>query len=199
MNTKEIIGRTISDILVWSKIEVGGLDEAEVFLQLDKGNIIGIPWDFESENIEKQLKNGSESVFADLSDIPFYHINPERKPIQEVLDAKKKSESSFLGRLKKMLGRSEGIPKEYKVYKTEYRENKLKYLRNQKIVDFLMFEDSDSVGYLELENGYIITATQVSPHGTGMAGLNYFDSLENFEDSCGTNYKRLQSITRVLP
>jgi hypothetical protein len=174
-------------------MEVGGLDEAEVFIQLDNGKIIGIPWAIESENIEKQPKKDSESLFIDLSDIPVYHINPERKTIQEVLDAKKKRESSFLGRMKKVFRLSEGIPNEYKVYKTEYRENKMKYLRNQKIADFLMFDDSDSVGFIELENGYIITETMMTPHGTGMAGLNYFESLKSFEDSCGTDYQRIKN------
>ena len=192
MKTQEIIGRIITDIFVWSKMEVGGLDEAEVSIQLDNGKLIGIPWDFKSENIEKELRTDSETLFSDLSDIPEYHINPEGKTIQEVLDAKKKRESSFLGRLKKAVGLGEGTPKEYKVYKTEYRENKLKFLKNQEIIDFLMFEDSD-VGFIELENGYIITETIMSPHGTGMAGLNYYESLESFEESCGTDYKRIKN------
>ena len=192
MNTKEIIGRTITDILVWSKMEVGGHDEGEVFIQLDNGISIRIPWDFESENIENQPKKNSESLFADLSDIPEYHINPEGKTIQEILNAKKERESTFMGRIKKAVGLSEGIPIEYRPNKTEYSENKLKYLKNQKIVDFLMFDDYDSVGFIELENGYIITETIMSPHGTGMAGLNYYESLKSFEDSCGKDYKRIK-------
>ena len=192
MKTQEIIGRIITDIFVWSKMEVGGLDEAEVSIQLDNGKLIGIPWDFESENIEKELRTDSESLFSDLSDIPVHSVNPEGKTIQEVLDAKNKRESSFLGRLKKAVGLGEGIPIEYKVYKTEYRENKLKFLKNQGIIDFLMFEDSDSVGFIELENGYIITETIMSPHGTGMAGLNYYESLQDFEESCGDEYKRMK-------
>ena len=193
MNTQEILGRTISNIFVWSKMEVGGLDEVEVSIQLDNGKVIGIPWNFESERIEKELRKDSESLFSDLSDIPEYHINLEGKSIQEVLDAKKKRESSFFGRIKKVFGLDEGIPKEYRVYKTEYRETKLKHLKNQKIKDFLMFDDSDSVGFIELENGFIITETRMSPHGTGMAGLNYYESLESFEESCGTDYKRIKN------
>lgn len=190
MNMQEIIGRTIIDIFVWSKMEVGGLDQAEVSIQLDNGKIIGIPWDFESENIEKELRAHSDSLFSDLSDIPVHSINPEGKTIQEVLDIKKKREDSFFGRFKKVTRREEGIPKEYQVYKTEYRENTLKYLRDQKIVNFLMFEDYDSVGFLELQNGHIITETAISPHGTGMAGLNHYRSLKSFEESRGVDYKR---------
>ncbi|MCT4639467.1 MAG: hypothetical protein N4A72_17310 [Bacteroidales bacterium] len=40
MNTKEIIGRTITDILAWYKTEIGGLDKAEVFIQLDNEKTI---------------------------------------------------------------------------------------------------------------------------------------------------------------
>ena len=59
-----------------------------------------------------------------------------------------------------------------------------------------MFEDSD-VGFIELENGYILTETIMSPHGTGMAGLNYYESLESFEESCGTDYKRIKNKTKT--
>ncbi len=34
MNTKELIGNRVKDILVWSKMEVGGLDEGQVFIEL---------------------------------------------------------------------------------------------------------------------------------------------------------------------
>ncbi len=193
MNTNQIIGRVITDIVVWSKMEVGGLDEAQVCIKLDNGKIIGIPWDFESEDLERKPKKNSESLFSDLSDIPEYHINPEGKTIQEVLDAKKKRETTFWGRIKKAVGWSEGIPREYRVYKTEFRENKLKYLQHQKIVDFLLFDDADFAGFIELSNGYIITETITSPHGTGMAGLNYYESLKSFEESCGTDYKRIKN------
>lgn len=193
MNTKEIIGRTVTDILVWSKMDLGGLDEAEVYIQLDNNKIIGIPWDFESENLERQPKQDSKSLFSDLNDIAEYLINPEGKSIQEVIDSKKKRESSFLGRIKKAIGLGEGLPREYRVYKTVLRENKLKYLRDQKIVDFLMLDDPNSDGFLELENGYILKETIMAPHGTGMAGLNYYDSLKKFEERFGKNYKRIKN------
>lgn len=193
MNTKELIGRTITDILVWSKMEVGGLDEAEVFVQLDNDKIIGIPWGFDSLNIEKPLREAAESLFEDLNDMPVYYVNPEGKSVGEILAAKKKRASSFFGRIKNALGIPEVIPEEYRPYKTEFKVNKVKYLKNQPIVDFLMFDDFDSVGFLELENGFIITETRISPHGTGMAGLNYYDSIAIFEESCGGNYKRLKN------
>lgn len=192
MDTKQLIGRTIVDILLWSKWEVGGLDQAEVFIVLDNKKSVQIPWSFDSESIETQPKKGSESLFSDLQDIPVVYINPEKKSIQEILDAKKKKRgSSFFGRIRKVLGLGEGIPREYSVWKTEFQENKLKYLKDQKIVDFLMFDNSDSTGFLELNNGYIIWEITMAQHGTGMAGLHYCESLEEFQERRGTDYKRL--------
>lgn len=74
----------------------------------------------------------------------------------------------------------------------------MKKLQNLQIIDFLMFEDSDSAGFLELENGNIITETRTSPHGTGMAGLNIFKSLKDFENNYGTEYKRLKNHTNTI-
>jgi hypothetical protein len=196
MNAKELIGKTITDIFVRSKMEVGGLDEAEVFIEMENEVVIAMPWDFESENKEQRPGKDWKSIFSDLSDVPEFHINPERKTIAEILEVQKKRATSVLGRIKKFLGVPEGIPGAYMPYKIQYRENRLKHLKNQKIADFLMFEDVDSAVYIELENGYIITETKMSPHGTGMAGLNYFESLAAFEDSCGTNYTRLNNKSR---
>ncbi len=193
MKTKDIIGRKISDILVCSKIEVGGLDSAEVFIKLESNDIIGIPWGLDSENIEKIIDKDALSLFSKLNDSIFYHINPEKKTIEEILQAKKYRESTFIGRIKKLIGIGEKIPREYKVFKTEYRENKLKYIKNQVISDFIMFDNSDSSGFIELGNGFIITETIMSPHGTGKAGLNYYESLNEFEARYGKDYVRLKT------
>lgn len=190
MNTKELIGQKIKDILVWSKMEVGGLHEAEVFIQLENGTVVDIPHSFEKVNIEKKIDKKVNSLFADLSDYPEYHINQEGKTISEVLESKKQRESTWSGRIKKKLGYGEAIPKEYKPYKTEYKENNIKYLKDQLITDFLMFEDSEGEGFLELENGYIITARHFAPHGIG-TGLKYYHSVKDFESICGTDYQRL--------
>lgn len=70
-------------------------------------------------------------------------------------------------------------------------ENKLKYIQNKKIKDFLWYEDDSEKGFIELENGYIITETTMSPSGTGLAGLNYFVSIDDLEKRKGNDYKRI--------
>lgn len=198
MNTKELLGQRITDILVWSKMEVGGLDQGQVFIELNNEKTILIPWDFDSENIETKPIAKSKSLVLKSSDkirIGSTKFNfPEGKTWKDVREeVKTKQNSTLLGRLKYKLGIKNGIPKKYTSKSTEIVDNEMKKFQNLKIVDFIMFEDYDSVGFLELENGNIITETLTAPHGTGMAGLNIFENLKDFEENCGTEYKRLKN------
>ncbi|MCL6293481.1 hypothetical protein [Jejuia spongiicola] len=198
MNTKELLGERIKDILVWSKMEVGGLDQGQVFIELNNGKIISIPWGFESENIETKPVTKSESLVLKSSDkirIESTEFNfPEGKTWKDIReDVKRNQNSTLFGRLKYKLGIKNGIPKKYTSKSTKIVSNEMKKFQNIKIVDFIMFEDYDSAGFLELENGNIITETLTAPHGTGMAGLNVFENLKDFEESCGTEYKRLKN------
>ena len=193
MRTQDLVGQTITDIFVWYNLDVGGLDEAEVFIKLDNDCIIGIPWEIDASNFEKPLQSDAKSIFANLSKIPIIYVNPGGKSIEEIIAEKKQKDATFIGRVKKILGLSGSISKEYKPYKTEFVENALKHIKNQKIVDFLRINNDDSAGFLELENGFIITEITHAPHGTGMAGLNYYKTLSDFEECCGVNYHRLKS------
>lgn len=134
MELKEIINRKIIDIWVWYKPEPYGLDEAEVFLQIDNDLLIDIPYSFTEEVWVKQMDKKVESLFLD---------------------------------------------------------ERWKNLKNKVIIDFMHFEDSLDKGFLLLDNGYIITETTMAPHGTGLAGLNMYDSLEKIEERFGKDYKRL--------
>lgn len=198
MNTKELLGERIKDILVWSKMEVGGLDQGQVFIELNNGKTISIPWDFESENIETKPIAKSKSLVLKSSDkirIESTEFNfPDGKTWNDVReDVKKNQNSTFFGRLKYKLGVKNGIPKKYTSKSIEIIDNEMKSFQNLKIIDFIMFEDYDSAGFLELENGKIITETLIVPHGTGMAGLNIFENIKDFEENCGTEYKRLKN------
>ena len=80
-------------------------------------------------------------------------------------DVKRNQNSTLFGRLKYKLEIKNGIPKKYTSKSTEIVDNEMKKFQNIKIVDFIMFEDYDSAGFLELENGNIITETITAPHG----------------------------------
>ena len=60
--------------------------------------------------------------------------------------------------------------KDYQPYKVDYRENKLKHIKDRKIIDFLWYDDESEKGFILLDNGYLITETNFAPHGTGLAG-----------------------------
>jgi hypothetical protein len=190
MELKEIINSKIVDIWVWYKSEPYGLDEAEVFLQIDNDLLLDIPYSFTEEIWVKQIDKKVESLFKDLSDTPICHVNKEGKSIMEVIELEKRRSNTWMGKLKNIFS-IKTIPKEYLPYKVEFIENRLKNIKNRIIIDFLYFEDSLDKGFLLLDNGYIITETTMANHGTGLAGLNIYDSLEKFEERFGKDYKRL--------
>ncbi|MEL6671386.1 MAG: hypothetical protein AAFR61_04315 [Bacteroidota bacterium] len=191
MHTKDLIGRCIQDIHQHVCTRTDGLDEASLHLTLDGGKIIHFPWGPESLVHEEKPPQDAKSLFSDLSDIPVWHVNPQQKTVEEVSEAYKKRTSSFWGQLKSMVGLGEKMPREYLPFRVEYEENRCQYLQEQEIKDYLYFEDDFFEGYLELENGYIITFVIMAPHGTGHAGLRFYESLEIFEACCGREYRRL--------
>lgn len=156
MTAHDIIGKTITNIYQTLETEVGGLDRGDCFVELDHELVIGIPDSLESNVWVRELPFEAESVFKDVSDIPWYKV---RKIF--------------------------GIPC-YRL--SHYKENKVKYLKDQKIIDFLWYEEDDELsgqGYLLLQNGYAICQCSIAPHGLGLAGLNYYESLDQLESHRG--------------
>jgi hypothetical protein len=75
--------------------------------------------------------------------------------------------------------------------------------RGKKIVDLLSYlhcEDRDHIEaarpFIQLENGPLITEINVAPHGTGLAGLVLFNSLDELEKRHGSNYRRFTRMSR---
>jgi hypothetical protein len=197
MKIEEVFGKRITNILVWSEMEVYGLDKAKVFLELDNETIIDIPFSFTEDVWIKTINKKVESLFTDLSDYPIYYVNKESKSIDEINEIRIKREQTVLGKIRKFLRLDQRVLKDYMIHKTEYKENKIKFIEGAKIVDFLFFEDSFDKGFFELENGYIITETTISNHGTGSVGLNYYSSLNDFEDENGIDSHRLTNTSNI--
>jgi hypothetical protein len=200
MRLGEIIGKTITDIYSIVEMEHGGLDKGECFIELDGKTVIDIPFALsgefstEEEVPVKELKKGARSLFGDLSDISWYHINKEGKTIAEIAEKHQGRQGNILNRIAKALFGFETLPKEYRPYKVEYHENKLKYIKDRKIDDFIWFPDEIEKGFLLLDNGYLITETSVAPHGTGQAGLNLFESISGLTESRGNNFLSLSNL-----
>jgi hypothetical protein len=195
MLLREIIGKKITNIYVdihtMEGEEYRWLEQAECFIELDHDLIFNIPFSFNDDILIKPLNKNAESLFKDLSNIPVFHINKEKKSISKLNGMYVKKGNNIFSRIKDLLIRNYRLSKAYKPYKLEYQENKLKHLQNRTIVDFLYDKDSSDKGYIELDNGYIITEIVVSPKGTGLAGLNYYEIIGAIEETTGSKLMRI--------
>jgi hypothetical protein len=191
MLIEELFGKTITNIYANFGIEQEWLDTADCFIELDANLVIAFPYGFSEEVWVRDLDPKANTLFKDLSDYPVYHVNKEGKSIGEIAEIYQKQKLNIFNRIKKTLFGQEVVIKEYKPYKVEYNENKVKYIQNSKISDFLWYEDESEKGFFLLDNGYIITETTMSPSGTGLAGLNYYESLADLVESKGQDYLRL--------
>jgi hypothetical protein len=191
MLIQELIGKKVTNIYAIVEYEHGGLDKGECFVELDNNIVIDIPFGDSDDVWIKLLDNKAMSIFSDLSDYPVYHVNKDKKSIKEIAGTYQKRKRSFFNRIKRALFGHEIIIKEYQPYKIEYRENKLKYIINRIIVDFLWYHDEIEKGFFLLDNGYIITETTIANNGTGLAGLNYYEDILQLTEFKGGNYKRL--------
>jgi len=190
MQTEEIIGTTVTNIYTLVKMEVGGLDTAECFVELDNNTIIEIPFGFSEDIWIKELDKDAVSLFADLSNYPVYHVNKDKKTIGEIAENYHRQKLTIFNRLRKVLFGHDIAIKDYQPYKVDYRENKLKHIKDRKIVDFLWYEDDSEKGFILFDNGFLITEKIVSNHGTGLAGLNLYESINDLTSAKGKEYSR---------
>ena len=199
MLLEELIGRTITDIFQIVEYENYGMDKGECFIQLDNNLIVDIPhsWDnFNDEVRIKELNVKAISLFENLNDYPFYHVNKERKSIKEIVEKYADKKPSLFQKVKQLIGGQKPIvqPKhiaEYEPYKVEYIENKLKYVKDRMIKDLFTFAEDDEKYFLELDNGYYITETNFGMNGTGRVGLNVYDNLIKITNWKGKEFNRI--------
>jgi hypothetical protein len=191
MQTEEIIGKTVTNIYLLVTMEVGGLDRAECFIELDNKYIIDIPYAHSDDIWLKELNKDAVSLFADLRDYPIYLVNKDNKTVADIAENYQRQRRNIFNILRKYLFGQDIVIKDYQAYKVEYRENKLKQIKDRKIVDFIWYDEDNDKGLFLLDNGYLITETTVAPQGTGLAGLNYFESLENLTERRGNEYLKL--------
>ena len=191
LQLEEIIGKTVTNIYALVKMEVGGLDTGECFIELDNKTIIDIPFGFSDNILVKKLDSNALSLFADLSDYPVYHVNKDGKTVGDIASNYQSQKQTIFNRLRKALLGLDIAMKNYQAYEVEYRENKLKNLKDRKIIDFLWYADDSEKGLILLDNGYIITETTIAPHGTGLAGLNFYENINDLIHSKGNDYSKL--------
>lgn len=198
MRIEELIGKTITNIYILSGIQQDWLDKSECFIELDDDLVIDIPFGFSDSVWIKELDPKAKSIFFDLSDHSVYYINKEEKSIGEIAEKYLKQKRNIFNKIIMTLFGKEILFKEYRPYKIEYKENKLRYIQNRKIIDYLWYNDDLEKGYFELDNGYLISETTLSPSGTGFAGLNYYTTLMDLKKSKGNDFNRLTEKKRLF-
>lgn len=191
MRKEEIINKTLTNIYSLVKMEVDGLDTGECFIELDNEIIIDIPFGFSDDIWIKDLDKDAISLFADLSDYPVYHVNKNNKTIGEITDNNQRQRRTIFNRLRKVFFGHDITIKDYQPYKVDHRENKLKHIKDIKIIDFIWYADDSEKGFILLDNGYLITETTVSNHGTGLTGLNLYESINDLTKAKGNDYSKL--------
>ena len=191
MRTEEIIGKTVTNIYSLVKMEVGGLDNGECFIELDNNIIIDIQFGLSDDIGIKNLDKDAKSLFTDLSDYPVYHVNKDNKSVGEIAENYKQQRRTIFSRFRKVLFGQDIEIQEYQPYKFDYKENKLRHIKDRKIIDFLWCADDGEKGFILLDNGYLITETNFAPHGTGLAGLNLYENINDLTNEKGNDYFRL--------
>jgi len=187
MQIHEIIGKTITNFYSLLKWNVDGVDIFECFIELDNSYFIGIPYPLIDEVEQKELNPDAQNLFADFSDIRIPHFRIKHRP----------KKSNIFHRLRNIL-LGHGTAVENNVTCTEeveYVENKMKYIKDRQIVDVIWYaNDCDyEVGYILLDNGYLITAVTVAPYGTGTAHLYVYESINDLTKIRGSDYFKLTS------
>ena len=67
-------------------------------------------------------------------------------------------------------------------------------IRGLAIQDFLWYNDASEKGFFLLSDGSLITETTMSPHGTGLSGINYYESIEDIIKFKGNEIKKLSTL-----
>lgn len=204
MLVKELIGKKITNIYQITEYESYGLDQGEAFIEVDNNLIIDLPFDdYDEEKIlwEKELKEEAVSLFSDLSDRKFYHLDKLGKRIIEIKKTVTIARYSFWHRVKHFFETDKWLPAQQKTveeieeYKADLIENKLKYIKNRVITDVLFFNDHEKA-FLELDNGYIITEVTAGMNGTGRVGIHIFGNLTELIKRKGFSFIKFSNPTQ---
>lgn len=198
MQAKDIIGKTITDIYQWVEYEIGGLDQGECFLEIDKDFFVKIPY-FEDEEIA--VENIDKRATSFSSNQAMETVNKPDKEKNKVLN-KGEERRAFFRQLGKHLGRMasyEEIAPKSKPHKTENLSNEILEIKGQRIIDFIWDTEEDKKGLFLLSNGFLITEMSIAPNGLGLAGLNCFENMEKLVNSGQYDYSDLERITYDLP
>ena len=167
MEAKDLIGKTIIDILGKSEMDKDGMDYFDGYLVLENNICVRIPRDFEDE-MDEEFPGDASSLMANEY-VTYFNVNPNQKDrfITWIVDP-------------------------HVIKKDTPVKNALKEFKGQRIKDMLKFHH-DTV-FIELENGYIFSEQNLGLSGLGLAELFWYKNIMEMEERKGKNYRRLSTI-----
>ena len=193
---EELVGKRVTAIYEFVHLESGGMDTGDVVIVLDDGRIIEFPYGGDTDFRLTSIPKRSYNLFETLEPYPVYSVNQEGKSVGEIAQEHAARRKTLLGWIKNIVG-WDLFSSLYRPYKVVYYENKRKYLREQRIVDFIFYPDDWDRGFFLLENGYLITLIDHSMNGTGLAGLGYYENLESLVERKGPGYLKWTETGRI--
>ena len=194
MQAKELIAKTITDVYGIIVYEQYGMDTADIFVGLEDGIFIEIPGDPNMVVYEKELPDAAVVIIPAMTDEAAdrkYTANTQ--PVASSITPQK----TFWHRLRSIFLPFDQPPL-LPAAPPRIGPNPpvtMRYIKNRRIADFIWYPgNTHNNGFLLLDNGCVIGHTAAAMSGTGLAGLNYFNSLETFEQKKGTGYRRLLQL-----
>ena len=181
----KVLGMTLTNIYSFVKMDEGGLDYGECCLELNNTYLIDFPIGLNAPFLIDKRNKDSLSLFDNLDDIPTYKLNKDEKTIEEIRAFYERKNKSVVQKIRNLFLFEKQIIKEYQPYAVEFHENKLKYIKDQKIAVIIWFPDGMDCSLFLLENGFVITEKQIAPNGTGLVGLNYYENFDQLVNSSG--------------
>lgn len=186
MRISEIIGTKITEVWMWQRMNVHGLDLAEMWLELNATHIIQLPIDLDTDCNTDTPHQKAVRLLAS-------NALATRKPQSSVVPACQHWAAKQIHQLMKALGLAHAAgPAQATLRKPD---PSIAQVANQSIVDVLSFGSCDNDVYLELGNGCILGQPCAVPHGAGPARPTVYNSLQLFEALHGKNYVRFSSLT----
>jgi len=202
MQAKDIIGKKITDIYVWVETEPGGLDTGKCYLQIDKSFFVTIPLSDQEEILAGEVDERAVSFFAAPAVTEPPQPVKREKTKEEIANERREEKRAFFRQIRrhveKMAGH-ENIEREDKCAAAQKTVNAEFDVRDHTIIDFIWDSEEPKSGLFMLDDGSLITETPVALNVLGLAGLNYFESMERLVASGRYNYSDLERITYSLP
>jgi len=195
MNLNELIGRRITDILVWIRSIDGDISETQMYIQIDKSTYIEFPYYLAHENSKLNVDISKKviSLFSEISYYPICFINNEGKTIKRLKHSK--SSLRFLKTFQIF-----SIFDKSKLLSLKNKRQILKF-KNQCIASVHVFqlENKKCCLVLEFENGKCLTYSNENESNLlDLFGIQVYADINEAQNFKGNIFQTIQKNTEIF-